>query len=351
MIARRWLVLAVLVFARTGVGVLFIAVAALMPFIKADLGLNYTEVGILLGIFMISGVFLSLPSGMIATRLGDRGALWIGMASLLASSVLVAWSPTFAVALIGRLMGGLGAVFITVIASKIVIDWFTGKEIATAMSLLGVTWPIGFGLGMSLLPLLNGWMGWRMALLLTGALPVLAFLLTLTVPLTASSTTVSSTTGPSTEPPSAPRSAPQAAGEAEGAVPRKPLWVIGKKEFWVILTASLAWPLMNGGGYISFTSYAPLLLIERGSTPAAATAVISLQSWIFVLTIPIFGFVADRTGRGDLMYWLGTLIPAAAIAMTPVAGPMLLWLVPISLMGMTVGPIMAFPGDVLSERS
>ena len=333
MIPRRWPVLAVLVFARIGVGFQFIAVAALMPSIKTALGLDYAEVGLLLGIFMFSGVFLSLPSGIIANWLGDRQGLWIGIAALVSSSVLMAWSPSFSVALAGRLMGGLGAVFITVIASKIVIDWFTGREIATAMSLLGVTWPIGLGLGMTLLPLFNGWAGWRVAILLTGTLPVMALLLTLTISLTAPSEATE--TGGETAVESAPRS----------------LWNIGRKEFWVILTASLAWPLMNGGGYVSFTSYAPLLLIERGATLETATSIISLQSWFFVITIPIFGILADRTGRGDLMYWAGSLIAAGAIAMVPVGGPVLVWLLLISLMGMTVGPIMALPGDVLSQRS
>lgn len=340
MIHRRWVVLAILVFARIGVGFQFIAVAALMPFIKTALALNYAEVGLLLGIFMVSGIFLSLPSGMIASRLGDRRGLWIGIVSLVASSVLVAWSPTFTVALAGRLMGGMGAVFITVIASKIVIDWFTGQEIATAMSLLGVTWPIGLGLGMTLLPLLNGWMGWRLAILVTGIFPVVALLLTLTVPLSAPSEDTAAGAEMGT------RSAGEAASKA-----RAPLWSIGRKEFWVILTASLAWPLMNGGGYISFTSYAPLLLIERGSTPEAATSLIGLLSWLAVVTIPIFGMIADRSGRGDLMYWVGSLIAGGAIAMVPVGGPVWVWLPLISMMGMTVGPIMALPSAMLSPAS
>ncbi len=37
--------------------------------------------------------------------------------------------------------------------------------------------------------------------------------------------------------------------------------------------------------------------------------------------------------------------------MVPLGGPILLWLSLISLMGMTVGPIMALPGDVLSPAS
>ncbi len=40
----RWLILALLVFARSGIGLQFIAIAALMPIVRMELGLNYTQV-------------------------------------------------------------------------------------------------------------------------------------------------------------------------------------------------------------------------------------------------------------------------------------------------------------------
>ena len=49
----RWLDLAIVFFARTGVGFQFIAVAALMAPLRQALSLGYGEVGILLGIFML----------------------------------------------------------------------------------------------------------------------------------------------------------------------------------------------------------------------------------------------------------------------------------------------------------
>ena len=53
----RWRILALLVFARSGIGLQFIAIAALMPIVRMELGLNYTQVGLLLGLFMVTGIF------------------------------------------------------------------------------------------------------------------------------------------------------------------------------------------------------------------------------------------------------------------------------------------------------
>lgn len=325
---NRWIVLSVLLFARTGIGFQFISIAALIPQLKESLGLDYTQIGMLLGLFMLTSVFLSLPSGMMASRLGDRTALWIGLASLVTGSIVVGLSSTFSMALAGRLIGGIGAVFTTVTAAKLLIDWFSGREMSTAMSLLGVTWPIGIALGLSLLPMIESWAGWRTAVLVTAILPGLASLLTIAVPIV---------------PPA--RSEPPK--DAAPAV----LWSIKRREFWTIIAGGAAWPLMSAGGYVVFTSYAPGLLISQGETPVSAGLTISLLSWLFIVTIPFGGFLADRTGRNDLMFWGGCLASAAAVAMVPVGGPVVLWVILISLMGFTVGPVMALPGEVLTPAS
>ena len=255
----RWLVLAILVFARTGIGFQFVSVAALMPQLKGAFGINYTQIGLLLGIFMLTSVFLALPSGMIAARLGDRPVLWLGLASLVAGSILVSLSDAYTPALAGRLMGGVGAVFTTITAAKVLTDWFTGREIATAMSLLGVTWPAGIALGMTLLPLIEVWQGWRAAVFITGAIPALALLLTVMYPLG------SPVEGNPTR--------------SEKQIPA--LWSISGREFWIILAGGAAWPLMSAGGYVVFTSYAPGLLISRGASVVTAGLVIGLLSWSY----------------------------------------------------------------------
>ncbi len=87
--SNRWIVLAIVFLARTCVGFQFIAVAAQMPQLRAELHFDYSQIGILLGVFMIAGAFLSLPSGMIANRLGDRRTIQIGLIALVAGGAIL----------------------------------------------------------------------------------------------------------------------------------------------------------------------------------------------------------------------------------------------------------------------
>lgn len=329
--SSRWVVLAILFLARTCIGFQFIAVAAQMPQLRAELHFDYSQIGILLGVFMIAGALLSLPSGMIANRLGDRRTIQIGLIALVAGGAILGSGETFHGALIGRIVGGFGAVFITVPAAKILTDWFAGKEIATAMSVLGVSWPVGIALGMSLLPFINVWSDWRVAVYVTAAAPALAMLLVWVLP------------------------APGARGQAESApaksLARPPLWSIRPREFWIILAGGAAWPLMSTGGYVVFSSYAPVMLIDRGLPHTTAALVISLLSWLLIAIIPLGGYLADRTGKKDLLFWGGCLAAAAAIAMVPVMDPVELWVVLSAFLGFTVGMVMALPGEVLSPES
>ena len=326
---NRWVVLAIVFLARICVGFQFIAVAAQMPQLRADLGFDYSQIGILLGVFMIAGAFLSLPSGMIANRLGDRRTIQIGLVALVAGGAILGSGETFHAALTGRIIGGLGAVFITVSAAKILTDWFAGREMATAMSVLGVAWPVGIAVGMSLLPFINVWSDWRVAVYVTAAVPALAVLLVSILPAAGGST----------------QSAPA------DAAARPPLWSIHPREFRIILAGGAAWPLMSTGGYVVFSSYAPVMLIDRGVPHTTAALVISLLSWLLIAIVPLGGYLADRTGRKDLMFWGGCLAAAAAIAMVPVMDPVVLWVILSAILGITVGMVMALPGEVLSPES
>jgi MFS family permease len=129
------------------------------------------------------------------------------------------------------------------------------------------------------------------------------------------------------------------------------LWSIRAREFWIIVIAALAWPLMSSGGYVVFSSYAPGLLIGQGVAQTTANLTISLLSWLIIVTIPIGGYFADRSGKGDRIFWAGCLVAAAAITMVPFAGAVQLWVILSAALGFTVGPVMALPGTLLPPES
>ena len=52
----------------------------------------------------------------------------------------------------GRLIAGTGGVLLNVQMTKMVADWFAGKEIATAMAIFVNSWPAGVALSLLTLP-------------------------------------------------------------------------------------------------------------------------------------------------------------------------------------------------------
>ena len=52
----------------------------------------------------------------------------------------------------GRLVSGAGGVLLTVQMTKMVTDWFAGKEIATAMAIFVNSWPAGVAISLLVLP-------------------------------------------------------------------------------------------------------------------------------------------------------------------------------------------------------
>lgn len=160
----RWAVLGLTFFIGVAVPMQFQALAALAPFLIEEAGYSYTDIGVMTGLFMAPGVVLSLPGGMLVNRLGDRAAMGLGLAMMLAGGLLVALDPGYPLTVAGRLLGGAGAVLITILQSKIVTDWFVGREIATALAVIASSFGFGVGVAMAVLPPLAEAAGWQMAM-------------------------------------------------------------------------------------------------------------------------------------------------------------------------------------------
>src|SRR5258706_7479301 len=59
------------------------------------------------------------------------------------SGVTLSVCDGFVAALAARIVGGVGATIVILVATKMVADWFDGREIVLAMSLLQMSWPFG----------------------------------------------------------------------------------------------------------------------------------------------------------------------------------------------------------------
>jgi len=144
-VANRWVALAIVFVTRTSMGVQFQAVAAAAPLMIGELGLSYAQFGTLFGVYMLPGAAFALPGGVIGQRLGERRVVVAGLALMVAGGLLTAAAGSFAAAITGRVVSGVGAVLMNILLTKLVSDWFTGKELSTAMAVMLTSWPVGRG--------------------------------------------------------------------------------------------------------------------------------------------------------------------------------------------------------------
>ena len=175
-VGERWLILAVLFFARTAMAFQFQAVAALSSFFIADFRLDFTQLGLLIGLYLLPGTVIAYPGGLLGRHLGDKRVALLGMVLMVAGGVLTA-SPHYPTLLAGRLASGIGAVLLNVLLTKMTTDWFVGREIGTALALLVTSWPFGIGLALVVLPWLAARTSFAAALASTAAVAALVLML------------------------------------------------------------------------------------------------------------------------------------------------------------------------------
>ena len=149
---QRWIILAVLFLARTAMGFQFQAVGALSSLVIADLGIDYGKLGLLIGLYLLPGVVIAYPGGLLGRHFGDKRTVIVGLALMIAGGLLTMSSNDYAGILAGRLISGVGAVLLNVLLTKMTTDWFIGREIGTALALLVSSWPIGIGIALVTLP-------------------------------------------------------------------------------------------------------------------------------------------------------------------------------------------------------
>ncbi|MFM9942435.1 MAG: CynX/NimT family MFS transporter [Hyphomicrobiaceae bacterium] len=326
MLTNRWAVLALLFAVRTGMGLQFQAVPALSPLFMTDFAITVADIGLLVGLYHAPGLALALPGGAISQRIGDKAAVLLGLAMMIAGGLIMALAPSWTWQIGGRVVAGVGGILLNVVMTKMVADWFAGKEIATAMGVFVNSWPVGIGLGLVLLPWLAG--DGRLQL------PLLAVVAYLAVCLLALAILYRT---------------PVAANVASGSGPQ-PAWPAGRA-LLAVLTAGLVWGLYNAGFGVVF-GFGPLMLGERGLSLQAATAMLSVTLWVFALSVPAGGLLADWTGRPLAVLFGGLVAFAAVLALAVRVEPSVLLFALLGFVGgFPAGPIMSLPARVLAPST
>ena len=173
----RWRMLAVLFLARTVMGFQFQTIASTEGQLRRALGIGFTEIGTLIGLYMLPGILLAFPGGLLVRRFGDKLICCAGLLLMALGAALLGLGHSFEVVLAGRVLSGIGGVFLSLAITKMVTDWFAGREIVTAMSVMLTSWPFGIAAGLVLFAPLSEARGWTAVMYVSAAASLVALLL------------------------------------------------------------------------------------------------------------------------------------------------------------------------------
>jgi len=285
----RWKILALLFVCRISLGLQFQTLGSIADPLVAQFGFDYIEIGTLIGLFMLPGLLLSLPAGWLGKHASDRQLVVTGLLLMALGGGIAALAQGFGLLGLGRLVAGAGFVFSTLYFTKMVVDWFAGLELATALGILVMSWPFGIAAGQVGNAWLVGTFDWRATFVLASACCA------------AGAAAVALTY----------RSPPRETGTPGPAVPGLP-----RDELLLTLLAAAVWGLFNAG-YVVYLSFAPRVLMSSGYDGTQAASVISTASWVMIFSVTAVGRLADRTGRHATVLCVCLAVGIASLLLLP----------------------------------
>ncbi|MFV1957627.1 MAG: CynX/NimT family MFS transporter [bacterium] len=320
----RWLILGLVHFSVFSFAVTLQMIPPILGMLVDELSMSYTQAGVLMGLFTLPGIFLALPGGYFADRLGPR---IVGICSLIllfgGTLVMMPLKPLYL--FLGRFLAGVGGSIIVVVAPQIITRRFLGKELGLAMGIFATAVPLGTIISFNFLGLAGKSWGILSVFIIVGVLSLTA----LTAYLIAF------------------RQAPEPGRKPTDFLIGSELRSMGRN-IWLV---ALVWALFNMG-ILTFFTFGIDYFTIRGFGPEMANFLGSLPMGLSIPLVPIFGYFVDRFGwrAGPLI--IGSIISGAAIllvAFDPVRA--VLWTVLLGL-GISLIPpvIFTMAGEVVSPE-
>jgi len=324
-LSDRWFILSVIFLARISMGYQFQSIGSVSPSLIKDFAIEYAAIGTLIGLQSLPGLFLSLPSGILGNRFGDKRVVLWGLVLMTVGTVLVGISHSFSVAATGRLISGIGTILMNVLMTKMVADWFAGKEIITAMAIFVNSWPVGIGLALVTQPAINSTLNWAAVFHISAAASAAGFVL-MAIFYHAPAEVKQIGTGPK---------------------PKVPL--LGR-EIYLVTLAAIIWAFYNGA-YIIVPTFGPPLLSSMGMIFADAAVLVSFNNWLIIGSVPLGGWMAQKFRRPNTFMTLGFILFGSAMLLLPFGSAIPLIISMGIIGGIPAGSIMAMPAAVLRPES
>jgi MFS family permease len=291
-----------------------------------EFGLNHAQAGFLMTMAVVPGIILAIPAGMLVDRYGVKATGSSASVLIALGCWITAAASSFGMALLGRLVLGVGGVFIVTAMPAIIPQWFPPDDLGKAMGLYGINMPVASITAFSVASMLASSHGWRylfyIATIIAVSNTILLLLLLKEGPM---------------------RDERKGESNLRQTISNVEIWKVG-----------LIWLLFNAA-VISFTTWAPKLFQDfKALTPIRSAFLASILMWASMPFAPVFGWASDRIGRRRPLMVIGSILMAGALTLVAqTSGPvMIASLIALGVSVATVPPmVMALPPVILGPQS
>lgn len=319
----RWRVIAMLFAVRIGLGFQFQTLGSVSNDLIVAFRLDYADIGMLVGMYMAPGLFLAVPAGFSGGYFSDRTLSGLGMLALALGGLASGLAGDPWLIGLGRVVSGTGFLLSSLYLTKMTADWFSGKEMATAMAILVMSWPFGIAIGQVGHEWIAETAGWRWSFFAASIYCAAGAVVLLTCY----------------------RAPPDLVGARRTTVSR-----LSRRELHLTLIAAVVWGVFNAG-YVVYLSFGPLMLEADGLGAIEAAVVISIGSWLMIFSGTACGQISDRIKRPDLVLTVCMIGAMASLAFLAVSGAGVAVSLAFGLIGMApAGVIMALTGEAMSPE-
>lgn len=264
--------------------VAFQSVPPMIPQLMNQFSVSTVQAGLLMSMAVVPGIFLSLPSGWLLNRYHAKKVGVVASLCMVIACIFTVISNSFELMLVGRFLLGVGGNLMLITTLGMVSQWFNRKERGKAMGLLGASTPIVTIItfsGVSLAEVDNSWRLPFYISLLLAVVGIVIFLFGVK------------------DNPHCEEKAVEQANKSDYL--NAALWKIAIISFCIHAAAT------------AFSTWAPTLFTQYSSMSIVEASLMgSLSILPTILSLPLFGYLSDRTGKRRFFIFLGPILTAVA---------------------------------------
>ena len=281
----KWVVLAISFMLMLTFAISLQSLPPIFNNIAKDIDFSTSQAGMLMGAYAIPGIFLPFLIAFLASRYNKKSIILISLLILIFGLITFSISGSFSTLLISRLVTGIGATALVVLAPLLITIFFGKENMGVAMGIFNAAVPFGTVVSANLFGVLGEKIHWRSIILGIAGFVGLVFIINIFV-LSIPKTKDSDEPKISTE------------ESSRGLFLNIGLWFLAL--IWILGNAQL----------LSYVTFGPQYFQSIGMTTQRAGLLTSFIMLVPIFLSPFVGIIFDKTGWKKRLILIGSIIMA-----------------------------------------